>query len=340
METPNTTIVESTSKPRRRAVFFRWGKWLLWMAALALFVSLILSQGMGELLAALSKIGWAIVLICLYHIIPLLLNTLGWWVLMDKKATPGLGRLFLYRWICQSSNNLLPVAQVGGEFIRARLLARSTGGSVAATSVMVDFTLGIITQAIFTVIGVLLLISLVGAEEQAQNLLFAALLALVPLLLFYVVQRLGMIGLGARLVSSLVPGEKWQQLVGSIHTLNETVMSLYRRHVLILSGSALRLLAWFSCAVETWLTFYFLGQPISVVDAIIFECVGYAARSMAFVIPGAVGVTEAALVLVGSLMGVGAGPSLVLAMVKRIRELFIGIPGLLLWMRMENRKVG
>jgi len=186
---------------------------------------------------------------------------------------------------------------------------------------------------------VLLLFGLIGSGEQTQNLLLAALIAFVPLLLFYVVQRLGMIGTGAKLVASLLPGEKWQEFVGGVHSVNEIVMSLYRRHALIFSGSALRLLAWFSCAVETWLTFYFLGQPISAVDAIIFECVGYAARSMAFIIPGAVGVTEAALVLAGGLMGIAAGPSLVLAMVKRIRELFIGIPGLLLWSAIENRKM-
>jgi len=338
MDGRHSSSIKDGTKPGRLASLFRYAKWPLWILGLVLFVSLILDQGLAELLAALSKIGWAIVLICVYHTIPLLLNTLGWWILLEKPAPVGLGRLFLFRWVCQSANNLLPVAQVGGELIRARLLASFTGGSAAAASVVVDFTLGILTQAIFTIIGVLLLISVIGTGEQTQNLLFGALIAFVPLVLFYVVQRLGMIGTGAKLVSSLLPGEKWQQFVGGVHTVNETVMSLYRRHVLILSGSVLRLLAWFSCAVETWLTFYFLGQPISVVDAIILECVGYAARSMAFVIPGAVGVTEAALVLAGGLMGIGAGPSLVLAMVKRIRELFIGIPGLLLWLGMENRK--
>ncbi len=339
MNTPTITPVKPTSKSRRRTVLFRLGKWLLWMAGLGLFISLILNQGMGELLAALSKIGWAIVLISFYQVVPLLLNTLGWWVLLDKQVSPGFGRLFLFRWICQSANNLLPVAQVGGEFIRARLLAHSSGGSTAATSVMVDFTLGILTQAIFTLIGVLLLITQVGVGEQTQYLFIAALFAFIPLLLFYVVQRLGMIGLGAKLMAKMLPSEKWQQLAGGMHTVNETVMLLYRRHSLILSASLLRLSAWFSGVLETWLVFYFLGHPIGIGDAVIFECVGYAARSMAFVIPGAVGVTEAALVLVGSLMGVGAGPSLVLAMVKRIRELLIGVPGLLLWVNMENRKV-
>jgi len=339
MDTSDTTTVESTAKPQARTVFKRLGKWLIWMLGLGLFVGLILNQGINELLVALSKIGWAIVLICAYQTIPLLLNTLGWWTLTDQQASPGLYRLFLYRWICQSANNLLPVAQVGGEFIRARLMAQSTRGPAAATTVMVDFTLGILTQAIFTIIGVLLLIQQVGAAEQSQYWLFGAVIALIPLLLFYLAQRLGLIGVAAKFISRVFPAEKWQPLVGGIHSLNETVILLYQRHVVILSTFVLRLLAWFSGAVETWLVFYFLAQPISAVDAIILESVAYAARSMAFIIPGALGVTEAALIMVGSLMGIGAGSSLALAMVKRIRELFIGIPGLLLWMRMERQRM-
>jgi len=339
MEPSNTPSTDSTSRPKSRAVFKSLAKWLLWLAGLGLFVGLILNQGFAELLSALRQIGWAIVLIAFYQFVPLLLNTIAWWMLTAKRESPGLGRLFLFRWICQSANNLLPVAQVGGEFIRARLLAHSAGGATAATTVMVDFTLGILTQAIFTIIGILLLIHQLGAGDQPQYLLFGALIALIPLLLFYMVQRLGLIGVVANFISRLFPGEKWRLLAGGMHTVNEMVILLYQRHGLILSTFVLQLLAWFSGAVETWLVFYFLGQAISAVDAVIIECVAYAARSMAFIIPGALGVTEAALILVGSLMGIDAGSSLVLAMVKRIRELSIGIPGLLLWMRMENHKM-
>jgi len=333
-----TTANENSESPRgliHRVIGH--AKWPLWLAGIGLFIGLILSQDTDEIFAALKQVGWAVLPISAFQAMPMMLNTLGWYLLINRGEGPSLGCLFLIRWVGQSVNNLLPVGQVGGDMLRARLLARySPRRSTAAATVMVDFTLAILAQALFTIAGVMLLISAVGLKDQTQYILLGTLLAVIPLIMFYMVQRLGMIGLGARLAHKLLPGEKWQQMIGGAHAMDEAVRRLYSHHIRVFSSSILRLMAWFAGSVETWLIFYFLGMPITWVDAIIFESIAYAARSIGFAIPGALGVTEGALMLVGSLLGIGAGPSLAMAMVKRVRELLTGIPGLLVWMSMER----
>lgn len=50
------------------------------------------------------------------------------------------------RWIGMSVNALLPVAQFGGEIVRAHLLRRlGPDGPAAAASVIVDLTVGMLT---------------------------------------------------------------------------------------------------------------------------------------------------------------------------------------------------
>jgi hypothetical protein len=70
------------------------------------------------------------------------------------------------RWIGESVSTLVPSAAVGGDIVRARLAAIS-GGSVAtaAGTVLVDLTLGVFTQAAFTLLGVVLLVNATGQKN-------------------------------------------------------------------------------------------------------------------------------------------------------------------------------
>jgi hypothetical protein len=62
-----------------------------------------------------------------------------------------------------------------------------------------------------------------------------------------------------------------------------------------------------------------------------------AARSAGFMIPGALGVQEAALLAVGGLVGLPVETAMIIAVVKRLRDIVIGVPGLLVWQWTEGR---
>ncbi|MFX6269937.1 lysylphosphatidylglycerol synthase domain-containing protein, partial [Acinetobacter baumannii] len=67
------------------------------------------------------------------------------------------------RFVREGINTLLPVAQVGGDLIGARLLTRrGTPGGMAGASMFVDLMTQAVTQLVFTVAGLLLLMQITG----------------------------------------------------------------------------------------------------------------------------------------------------------------------------------
>jgi hypothetical protein len=56
-----------------------------------------------------------------------------------------------------------------------------------------------------------------------------------------------------------------------------------------------------------------------------------AARSAGFAVPGALGLQEGGFALAAIAVGLPPGPALALSLVKRLREITVGIIGLTLW---------
>lgn len=301
---------------------------------LLLFLYLILSQDTQQLLSAIQQAGWGIVMIGLFHLLPLLINTHAWKLLLSRQHSSW-KNMFNYRWICESSNNLLPVAQVGGEIIRARLLARDTAGTLAAASVLVDFTLGLIAQLLFALLGVALLVQFELASHVATQLLIWLLIAALPFLGFYYVQKQGLFSLLVKIIRRLSRSDKWHHLLHNAAEIDASVKTLYQKRTTIFIALCWRLSAWLLGVGETWLAFYFIGYSITLLDAVIIESLAYAARSMGFLIPGALGLVEGAMLLMGQVMGIAAVQMLSVALIKRAREVLLGIPGLLSWYRLE-----
>src|SRR5205823_12560181 len=140
--------------------------WLLGLAGAALFTGLLIHQGVGQVLDAFATGEWAIMGIVVYHLIPIFLDALAWWVLFPNPDRPPMLRLFWMRWIGESVSTLVPSAAVGGDIVRARLAAINGAPlPIAAASVLVDITLGIFTQAGFTLLGLVLLVVATGKNS-------------------------------------------------------------------------------------------------------------------------------------------------------------------------------
>jgi uncharacterized membrane protein YbhN (UPF0104 family) len=84
-------------------------------------------------------------------------------------------------------------------------------------------------------------------------------------------------------------------------------------------------------AGETWLGLYFLDRPVTFSEAIILESLAQAVRSVSFLIPGGLGTQEAGLMAIGGVLGLTNPVALALSLSKRVRELVLGLPGLLIW---------
>src|SRR5881394_1289495 len=149
----------------------------LGLVGAALFTALLVRQGVMSVGAAVATAGWGIAAVAAFHLLPIFLDAIAWWVLFPKADRPGWQSLFWMRWIGEAISNLVPSAAVGGDIVRARLAAiYGAPMATAAASVIVDVTLGIFTQVAFTILGLVLLVGATGRTSFVGPTLLGALL--------------------------------------------------------------------------------------------------------------------------------------------------------------------
>ncbi len=298
---------------------------------LTLFFWLILIHGPGQVLAALAVAGSGLPVIAAYHLVPLFTNGIGWRALMPHSGRPGLLIVTRARWISESVNGLLPVAQIGGNVVRAVLMARAgLRASIAGATVVVDVTMNVAAQIAFTVCGLGLLLITTGPDLAGPVLIGTAVMALL-LAGFYLSQRRGLFGGGTRLLARLSARIEGSSLVSNAAELDTEVQRLYGESRALLAAATWHFVSWVLGAGEIWLGLYFLGRPASMITALLMESLGQALRSAAFLVPGAIGIQEGGYLLLGGLFGIDANAALALSLIKRTRELILGIPGLFAW---------
>jgi putative membrane protein len=314
--------------------------YLLGFAGAALFTALLVHQGVGQVLNAFATGEWGILGVCVYHLIPIFLDAVAWWVLFPRPDRLPLLQLFWMRWIGESISALVPSAAIGGDIVRARLAAiHGAPLPVAAGTVLVDITLGIFTQAAFTLLGLVLLVGATGKSSFVGPTLIGIVIALFAFAGFYFVQRLGIFRFLARIISRLAGSSDWQSLVHGGDTWDETIRSLYARR-----GAVLACCAWTATSLivgsgEIWLALWFLDLPDSLMNALILQSMVLTIRSAAFAVPAGLGVQEGGYLVVGSLLGIPGDGAFALSLVSRAREIGLGIPGLICWQVIEARRL-
>ena len=305
---------------------------LAFVTGLCLFIGIIVYNGIDQIFAGVLIVGWGLIIITAYHLIPLILESIGWWVLLRPGQRPPFLILSWARWIGESVDTLLPVAQVGGDIVKSSLLIR-TGipGTIVGASVVVELTLTIATQAVFTIMGLVLLINLIENQTIIQALIVGIILIFALILGFYFFQHKGLFGGIARLLQIITGSDRWHTIIGNGDALDEAITNLYKDRGRILNSTFWLFMAWIFGVGEIWLGLYFLGHEVSLYEAMMIESLIQAIRAMAFFIPWAVGVQEATFLILGTAVGISADTSLALAVVRRVRELCMGIPGLIAW---------
>jgi putative membrane protein len=201
---------------------------------------------------------------------------------------------------------------------------------VAGATVVVDVTLVMLTQVVFTVVGLALLLMQIGGHPLALPVAVGVVIMGSILAAFYALQRQGVFGALAQLLVRLGRG-RWASLASGGDAIDASVSVLYRQRRTIAAASVWHLLSWLAGTGEVWLALYFLGQPVGLAEAVMLESLGQAVRAGAFAVPGALGVQEGGYVMLGRVVGIAPETALALSLAKRVRELVLGIPGLIAW---------
>ncbi len=315
--------------------------WLLGLAGAALFTILLIRQGAPHVGAAFASAGWGIAAVVIYHFaVTVFLDATAWWVLFPKSDRLPLRKLLWMRWIGESVSTLVPSAAVGGDIIRARLAAISGAPlPIAAGSVLVDLTLGVFTQAIFTVLGLVLLVGVTGQKNFVRPTLIGTFIGVVGVAGFYFVQRLGMFRFLAKIIARLANSPEWQSLVQGGETLDQAVRALYARQKALIACCAWTIISLVAGSGEIWIALHALDLRATFINALILQSMVLTIRSAAFAVPGGLGVQEGGYLVVGNLLGIPGDAAFALSLIARVRELALGIPGLISWQIFEARRL-
>ena len=305
----------------------------------AIVVWLVARSDPAALFGAFVRIGWGFAAILAARAATIIVDCAAWSRLVPRSERPAFAAMLTLRWIGELINTTLPVAQIGGDVIRARLLQRRLAAPArGAASVAVDFCLSLFAQILFTLLGFVLLARLghaAGRWPVAISVAVSA--ALVPAFAVLSWELL----VRRRLLSAAERGARrmgQRRLAATLQALGAALALAATSCAALALSLALHLASFIGHAGELWLTLYLMGVSTGFAEALLLESLSLAARSAAFLIPSGWGAQEAALIAVAALTGIPAETALAVGLVKRAREFAIGLPGLLAWAVAERRR--
>jgi putative membrane protein len=306
-----------------------------WLMGIAALIGLTTWSGLDAVGHAVSSVGWGILLVVMTRAVTVSVAGAGWWLLFPSRMRPPLRACVLLRFIREAGNVLLPLAQIGGDLIGAGLLtSRGVAGPLATASVIVDVLIQTATQFLFAILGLLVLVAL-GADEKLARIAAIG-LAIAALMLggFYLAQRRG----GQRILrwamSRLTGDRKWR-LLGTIDAAYQNFAMIYAARSSVVASTVVHMAGWIFGVTEVLIVLAFMGNPISIADALVIESLLHAIRGAAFAIPSALGAQEGGLVLLCAVFGIPPEQAIALSLVKRTADLVLGVPGLLGWQALE-----
>src|SRR5882757_3640728 len=220
---------------------------LLLSAGVLLFIGVLASQGLPAILATLALAGWGLLLVALFHLIPLALGAAAIRVLF-KRGHGTLRDALLTRWAGESANSLMPGGQIGGPVLMARHLAQK-GLSLqdAAAAITVSTTLQTFAQIAFALLGVALLGMQASHISQlalrTSSLIASALLA-VQVGGFYWMQRRGFFSKVMRAATRFAGKRDWSQWMIQAEAIDIAVQLTYARSGPVAASFLLSLIGW------------------------------------------------------------------------------------------------
>lgn len=305
------------------------------VAGLALVTGIVAWIGVRAVAGAISALGWGgFALFCLSWLPVVAILGAAWLAATPWLAVRRAGILVWARMLRDAGSEVLPLTQVGGIAVGARaVIAAGVPESRAVASTLTDVVVEVAGQVLYTLIGLAVTATrLTGAI--AAPILWPALGGLT--LLFAVAA--GFLA-GQRRASAWIERQVGQRLpasLGRVEAVTAALDEILARRGRIALAVALHLAAWIASAATSWLALHLMGVPIGFAEVIALESLMYAVRTVGFALPGNLGVQEGAYVLLGPMFGVPAGDVLALSLLKRGRDLAVGVPVLLIWQAREG----
>jgi glycosyltransferase 2 family protein len=309
------------------------------LAGLLLGTALIGWFGIDRVISGVRRVGWGdFAVIVVWQLLLFAVLGLAWDAIVPAREAR---RPWVFVWgrmVRDASANCLPFSQVGGFVFGARAATlHGVSWSLATASTVVDVTAEFLAQLAFTAIGLGILLarapdsSLAVPVEVGLGLAVMAGVALIWL-------QQGAAPLFAKL-GRRIAGRWFESAQDRIDVLQAELVLIYGHATRLAIGFLVHLLGWLGTGVAGWITYRALGVALDFDDALAIEALLSAMAAIAFLVPVNAGVQEAGYAGLGAIFGVPPELSLGVSLVRRARDLVVGIPILLFWQFLEMRRL-
>jgi hypothetical protein len=115
----------------------------------------------------------------------------------------------------------------------------------------------------------------------------------------------------------------------------QNLAMIYAARSSVVASAVVHMAGWIFGVTEVVIVLAFMGNPISIAQALVIESLLHAIRGAAFAIPSALGAQEGGLVLLCAVFAIPPEQAIALSLVKRAADLVLGVPSLLGWQVLE-----
>ncbi len=315
----------------------KWGVATALLAGVVAAVYLVWKIGFDAIFASIAQAGFGgLALLCLYALLVFASLAFAWFFLLPPTERRPVRELYVARLVRDSIAEISPFSPVGGMVAAARLMIlKGMSPAYAAASVAADATTEAMAQVVFLAFGLGLGFTqfrhLQGSGPLTLWMLAVLLLAVPGIALLIFLQKKGA-GFAEKIAARFFP-----QASGGV-SFRAAIEALYDSKSRLALSAAFHLLSWVGAGVGTFIAFRLVGGRIGFLNAVALEALLSTLRSIAAPVPAAIGVQEWGYAMLAPLFGLPAEMGVAVSLLKRAREIVLGVPALLYWQTVEGRK--
>jgi len=239
-----------------------------------------------------------------------------------------------------ASSKRLPPVLIQGETGTGKGLVAHTihgMGPRASAAFVADITVEMGAQVAFTLLGLAALVRS-AADPQLVHWSWVGIVTLAGLLgVFLLAQRLGVARWLFGRWGRHAPGWRASLLLRGLE-IETRLRSTYQSRARVAAALTIHTLAWVLGTGEAWIALHQMRAGADLGAVVALESLIFVARSVVFFVPASLGVQEASYALVGAALGIAPEFALALSLVKRARELCLGVPALVGWQLAEGKR--
>lgn len=308
------------------------------LAGLAVAVWLLFHIGIAAVFTAVTAVGiGGFAVLCAFGLGVVALMGSAWFALIPHATPRDLVTFVIGRQTRDSAGDILPFSQLGGIVIGTRaVILRGITPPLAFASAITDVTTELMAQIAFILTGIALAITqLRGSATTApyvDGLILGTLLLVPGIVAFVVLQQRGS-AFAERIAARFLPAA-----LKHTAAFSEQMRAMYASPARLAASSTIHLLSWIASSGLIWLSVRLIGAHIDFFSCIAIEALLAALRSATVFVPAAIGVQEAGYTALMPLFGLGPEVGLAVSLLKRARDIVIGVPVLLVWQAFEGRR--